>query len=150
MYMKKQKGAALIVALVCLILVSMMGVLSMKTANTSSKISANSKQSSQAMRMAESALTSFFIDPSALWNLETVQGPPEELVAAQLGNAEVPVQAQYTHDDSCLLAIGNHIEGGSTGSNQCLFFNVTAHYEVNSLTSATAVSGFNVSLVTAN
>ena len=150
MYIKKQKGAALIVALVCLILVSMMGVLSMKTATTSAKISANSKHSSQALRMAESALTSFFIDPTALWDLETVQVPPEQLTPALIGNAQVPVQAQFTHIDECKITIGIQIEGSGTESSRCLFFKATAHYEVNSLTSATASSGFNDSLDAAN
>jgi type II secretory pathway pseudopilin PulG len=147
---KRQQGAALITALVCLILVSMMGVLSMRSANISSKISANAKQSAQALRMAESALSAFFINPAALWNLETVAGPPAVMGSAQLGNVTVPLQAVYTNDGPCSIFKGQHAEDGVTNGGGCVYLRTTSHYEVNALTDATASAGFQVVLKPTN
>lgn len=139
----KQEGAALITALVCLIMVSMMGVIAMRTAGTNAKIAANAKQANQAMRMTETTLTSFFINPAAVWDLETVQGTISNFTPIQVGNASVPVQAEYTNDAVCSIKKGVDISSGqdSTASS-CIYFRVASNYQATPMVEATSSAGF--------
>lgn len=141
--MRNQKGAALITALVCLILVSMMGVISMRTSGTNAKVAANAKRAAQTMHLATSAINQFFINPRAVWNLRTVQGQVTTFPQATIGNASVNIQAEYTGDYPCAINVGVVLSPGADGSvANCIYFRVASNYQNNSGGESTSSAGF--------
>jgi|GEM_PF-5165148 len=140
---KKQQGAALITALICLMLVSMMGVISMRTSGTNAKVSANAKQAAQTMHLATSAINQFFINPAAIWNLRTVQNVTTTFPPSTIGNAQVNIQAEYTGDFPCAITVGVSIAPGSDGAvANCIYFRVASNYQNNSGGESTSSAGF--------
>lgn len=134
---RSQRGAALITALVCLILVSLMGVISMRTSGINAKVSANAKLAAQTVHLATSAINQFFIIPDQILNLRTSYGQVATFPVSVIGNANVNIQAEYTGDLTCPLEIGVALN-----SQPCIFYRVSSNYQNQSGGESTVTAGF--------
>ncbi len=121
---QKQRGAALITALVCLIMVSLMGVIAVRTANTNAKVASNAKQSLQSSYLANSAMAAFFINTQQTWNLVTTQGNINVLAPVNVGNAQVGLQVEHVTTTTCPIEAGTNAASG----NQCVYLKASSYH----------------------
>ena len=146
LHSQKQGGAALITALICLFMVSMMGVISMRTAGISALVASNAKSAAHTSRMAASALNGFLINPSATWNLRTQLGSISVFAPAVVGAANVNLQAEYIGKNPCPISeAGMSLDANqdsTSESGSCYFFKASSNYVGKSGSDSTVVAGF--------
>lgn len=145
LHSQKQGGAALITALICLFMVSMMGVISMRTAGTSALVASNVKSAAHTVRMATSALNGFLINPSATWDLRTQLGTISIFPPAVVGAANVNLQAEYIGKYTCPSKAGMTMDANADETEKvgdCYFFKASSNYVGKSGSDSTVVAGF--------